>query len=147
LLLLGFSIYLAAELNFIHLPWLNGSNATPTIAVQQIAVPDLRGKTYQAALSAATKTGFTLKVTNGITTGVVINQDPAPPLLAPKGSSIRVTFASPTQKPTPTNTPAPKPTPTNTPVPKPTPTNTPIPKPTPTNTPPIPTITPTLKRT
>ena len=97
LLLLGFSIYLAAELNFIHLPWLNGSNATPTIAVQQIAVPDLRGKTYQAALSAATKAGFTLKVTNGITAGVVINQDPAPPLLAPKGSSIRVTFGSATQ--------------------------------------------------
>ncbi|TMD68765.1 MAG: PASTA domain-containing protein, partial [Chloroflexi bacterium] len=40
---------------------------------------------------------FTLKVTNGITAGVVINQDPAPPLLAPKGSSIRVTFGSATQ--------------------------------------------------
>jgi hypothetical protein len=98
LLLLGFSIYLAAELNFIHLPWLNGSNATPTIAAQQFAVPDLRGKTYQAALSAATKAGFTLKVTSGITAGVVINQDPAPPLLAPKGSSIRVTFGSATQQ-------------------------------------------------
>src|SRR5438552_3441112 len=74
-----------------------GLAQTPTIDVQQIADPDLRGKTYQAALSAATKTGFTLKVTNGITTAVVINQDPAPPLLAPKGSSIRVTFGSATQ--------------------------------------------------
>jgi serine/threonine-protein kinase len=98
LLLLGFSIYLAAELNFIHLPWLNGSNATPTITIQQFAVPDLRGKTYQAALSTATKAGFTLTVTNGITTGVVINQDPAPPLLAAKGSPIRVTFGSATQQ-------------------------------------------------
>ncbi|TMC56391.1 MAG: PASTA domain-containing protein, partial [Chloroflexota bacterium] len=174
LLLLGFSIYLAAELNFIHLPWLNGSNATPTIAVQQIAVPDLRGKTYQAALSAATKTGFTLKVTNGITTGVVINQDPAPPLLAPKGSSIRVTFGSATQtaivppnlvgntlsgaeqiltnaglrySTRPDGTDPNNNTPNITPAPRPTPTNTPVPRPTPTNTPvpkPTPTNTPPI---
>ncbi len=98
LLLLGFSIYLATQLNFIRFPWPGGSNPTPTITVQQIQVPDLRGLTYQAALTKATSAGFTLKVTNGITTGIVINQDPAPPLLAPKGSAIQITLGSATQQ-------------------------------------------------
>ncbi len=98
LLLLGFSIYLAIQLNFIRFPWLGGSNPTPTITAQQIQVPDLRGLAYQDALKMATDAGFHLKVANGITTGIVINQDPAPPLLAPKGSAIQVTLGSATQQ-------------------------------------------------
>ncbi len=98
LLLLGFSIYLAAQLNFIHLPWVGDPSPTPTINAHQFPVPDLRGLTYQAALTTATNKGFTLKVTNDNTTGIVINQDPAPPLLAPKGSAIRVTFGPATQQ-------------------------------------------------
>lgn len=98
LLLLGFSIYLASALNFIHLPWINGSNVTPTSSLQQFPVPDLRGLTYQAAHTVATNAGFTLKATNNIQTGVIINQYPAPPLLASKGSNIHVTFGSATQQ-------------------------------------------------
>ena len=96
LLLLGFSIYLASALNFIHLPWINGSNVTPTSSVLPLQVPDLRGKSYQAASTAATKAGFILKPSNG-TTGVVINQSPLPFTFAAKGSDIRVIFGSATQ--------------------------------------------------
>jgi serine/threonine protein kinase len=96
LLLLGFSIYLASALNFIHLPWINGSNVTPTSSFQELLVPDLLGKTYQDALTTAKKEGFTLNVTNNIQTGVVTKQDPAPPRFAPKGSEIQVTFGKPT---------------------------------------------------
>ncbi len=98
LLLLGFSIYLASALGFIHLPGFGGSNATPTSTIQEFTVPELRGLTYQAAFATATNKGFKLKASNGITTGVVINQDPAPPLQAPKGSDIRVIFGSATQQ-------------------------------------------------
>lgn len=98
LLLLGFSIYLAVQLQFIRLPWFGGSSPTPTIASQQLPVPDLRNLTYQAALTTATNAGFKLKAINDITTGVVINQDPPPSLLAPKGTEIRVTFGSATQQ-------------------------------------------------
>ncbi|HAG97328.1 MAG TPA: hypothetical protein DCL75_00290, partial [Ktedonobacter sp.] len=96
LLLLGFSIYLASALGFIHLPGFGGSNATPTSSVLPLQVPDLRGKSYQAASTAATKAGFILKPSNG-TTGVVINQSPLPFTFAAKGSDIRVTFGSATQ--------------------------------------------------
>ena len=64
LLLLGFSIYLAAELNYIHIPGLSGSTATPTTAVGGIAVPDLKGLNYTAAKAKATSAGFTLVVPN-----------------------------------------------------------------------------------
>ncbi|HLZ81640.1 MAG TPA: PASTA domain-containing protein, partial [Ktedonobacteraceae bacterium] len=98
LLLLGFSIYLAAQLNFIHLPWFGGSSPTPTITAQQFPVPDLRGQTYQDARTTANNAGFTLNATNGITTGIVINQAPLPSQLAPKGSAIQVTFGPVTQQ-------------------------------------------------
>jgi serine/threonine protein kinase len=99
LLLLGFSIYLAAQLNFIHLPWFGGSIPTPTSTVpHQFPVPDLRGLTYPAANTKAINAGFTLKVITDNTTGIVINQDPAPALLALKGSAIRVAFGRATQQ-------------------------------------------------
>jgi eukaryotic-like serine/threonine-protein kinase len=96
LLLLGFSIYLAAELNFIRLPWINGSNVTPTSFFQELPVPDLRGQTYQDALTIATNAGFRLMVTNNTQTGVVLTQSPLRPAFALKGSVIRVTFGQPT---------------------------------------------------
>jgi serine/threonine protein kinase len=98
LLLLGFSIYLAAQLKFIPLPWFGGSSPTPTITAQKIAVPDLRRLTYQAAHTTATNAGFTLAATNGITTGIVINQSPLPSQFALKGSAIQVTFGPVTQQ-------------------------------------------------
>jgi hypothetical protein len=98
LLLLGFSIYLAAQLGFVHLPWFGGPSPTPTINAQQIPVPDLRGLTYQAARTTAINKGFTLNATNDITTGIVINQAPLPSQLASKGSAIQVTFGPVTQQ-------------------------------------------------
>jgi eukaryotic-like serine/threonine-protein kinase len=97
LLLLGFSIYLAAQLGFVRLPWFGGSTPTPTIPAQ-IPVPDLRGKTYQDVFTIATNAGFKLKATNDITTGIVINQAPLPSQLALKGSAIQVTFGPVTQQ-------------------------------------------------
>src|SRR5712691_5562945 len=77
LVLLGFSIYLLAELNYIHIPGLGPPNVTPTSPIGQIPVPELRGLTYPAALAKANAAGFNLKVFNNIISGVVTNQDPA----------------------------------------------------------------------
>jgi len=93
LLLLGFSIYLAAELGFIHIPGIANPNPTSTHTVLQFRVPDLRGLTYQEALTRAKANGFNLQVTDGNTAGVVINQDPTPSALAPKGTPIQVKLA------------------------------------------------------
>src|SRR5438270_1173293 len=93
LLLLGFSIYLAAELGFIHIPGITNPNPTSTHTVLQFRVPDLRGLTYQEALTRAKANGFNLQVTDGNTAGVVINQAPNPFALAAKGTSIQVKFA------------------------------------------------------
>src|SRR5205085_3335707 len=93
LLLLGFSIYLAAELGFIHIPGIANPNPTSTHTVLQFRVPDLRGLTYQEALTRAKANGFNLQVTDGNTAGVVINQDPTPSALAHKGTPIQVKLA------------------------------------------------------
>ncbi|MFL5700772.1 MAG: Stk1 family PASTA domain-containing Ser/Thr kinase [Ktedonobacteraceae bacterium] len=93
LLLLGFSIYLAAELGFIHIPGIINPIPTATNISLQFSVPDLRGLTYQDALTRAKAKGFKLKAIDGNTTGVVINQDPTPYALAAKGTYIQVKFA------------------------------------------------------
>src|SRR6266513_2334572 len=93
LLLLGFSIYLAAELGFILIPGIANPNPTSTNTALQFPVPDLRGLTYQDALTRAKAKGFNLQVTDGNTAGVVIRQAPNPSNLAPKGTSIQVKFA------------------------------------------------------
>lgn len=98
LLLLGFSVYLAAELNFIHIPGLGGPNAAPTNPVVQFAVPDLKNLSYQEAKIRATGAGFNIDVPDNITTGVVVSQDPAPPAMAPKGSNIRLKFGPAAQQ-------------------------------------------------
>jgi eukaryotic-like serine/threonine-protein kinase len=98
LLLLGFSVYLAAELNFIHIPGLGAPNAAPTNPVVQFPVPDLKNLSYQEAKIRATGAGFNIDVPDNITTGVVVSQDPAPPALAPKGSNIRLKFGPAAQQ-------------------------------------------------
>jgi serine/threonine-protein kinase len=98
LLLLGFSVYLAAELNFIHIPGLGPSNAAPTSPVLQFPVPDLKNLSYQEAKIRATGAGFNIDVPDNITTGVVVSQDPAPPALALKGSNIRLKFGPAAQQ-------------------------------------------------
>ncbi len=92
LLLLGFSVYLAAELNFIHIPGIGGPNAAPTSPTVQFPVPNLKQLTYQEAKTRASAAGFTIDVPDGQTAGIVVSQDPAPPALATKGSSIRLKF-------------------------------------------------------
>ena len=91
LLLLGFSLYLAAALNFIHIPGLGGA-PTPTQSVQMLTIPDLRGMNFAKAQSTANNAGFNLKVVGGNTTGIVVNQSPLPNDLAAKNSDISVKF-------------------------------------------------------
>ena len=89
LILLGFSVYLAAQLHF--LPFSNVVS-TPTPTIVYIDVPDLRGMNYQDAQATATSTGFQLSSENG-TTGVVIDQNPNAHDRAKKDSTILVKMA------------------------------------------------------
>ena len=93
LLLLGFSIFLAAELGFIKLPFINGG-ATPTPAINTATVPDLLGSDYATAQSKAQAAGFTLTLANGATSqeGVVTRQSPLGGTTYTKGKSIEVTM-------------------------------------------------------
>jgi serine/threonine protein kinase/beta-lactam-binding protein with PASTA domain len=91
LVLLGFSIYLASLLNFIQLP---GSHTTPTPTVQQVAVPDLTGKTYAQAQSIAQGQGFKLLLKSGPKNGTVVQQWPSSNATATKGSTIQVQLAT-----------------------------------------------------
>jgi len=101
LLLLGFSIYLAAELHFISIPGIGVS--TPTVTAQtnaqEVQVPDLLGLRYQAATAKASAVGFTLKIVGESTAGIVISQypTPTPPAYALKGSAIQVKFGPETK--------------------------------------------------
>jgi len=93
LLLLGFSVFLAAELNFISLPLFQGTQA-PTSATQ-IAVPNLIGLSYSQAQARAKSAGFQLQVRSGPTTGTVIDQSPKPPAKALQNSTIVVDLQAP----------------------------------------------------
>src|SRR5260221_4845733 len=159
LLLLGFSIYLAARLGF--LPFFNGnSTATPTTTTALVDVPDLLGKTYQEAQQLARNTGnFQLQVVGGgipPATDIVVHQAPTAGYPYPKGSTIEVTMGlmpvkttttpsvTGTTTVTPGASPAPSPTATAKPNPSPTTTPTPTTIPSPTTTPtPTTTTTPT----
>jgi len=92
LVLLGFSIYLAAELGFITLPFIKGSNPTP--AVITAIVPNLVGDEYATAQTEAEKAGFHLQLATGQTStdGVVVKQAPAAGQFYPKGDTIEVTM-------------------------------------------------------
>src|SRR5579863_4798979 len=70
----------------------SGVSVTPTPNVVQISVPNLGGDSFQKAQSTVTTDGLTLQVPDGVTTGIVISQDPPPDALAPRGSAIRVKF-------------------------------------------------------
>jgi eukaryotic-like serine/threonine-protein kinase len=89
LLLLGFSIYLAVQLGFISLPFFN-SGSTPRPGVTQLAVPDLKGKTWTDAEITANVDGFVLQSETGDTSGVVISQNPSPPAKGRRGDTIVV---------------------------------------------------------
>ncbi|HLJ33880.1 MAG TPA: protein kinase [Ktedonobacteraceae bacterium] len=89
LLLLGFSLFLAVNLGYIHIPGLN--NTTPSPVVPGLPVPNLIGLSYQNALTAATNAGFKLQ-TSGTTSGVVTKQSPPNGTNAASGSTIVVEF-------------------------------------------------------
>jgi serine/threonine protein kinase len=88
LLLLGFSIFLAARLGFITLPFINGNSASaPTTSVATATVPNLHGDTFERAQQTAQQKGFKLQLSAGSpTTGVVVGQNP------PAGASYTVGF-------------------------------------------------------
>jgi serine/threonine protein kinase len=90
LLLLGFSVFLAAELGFINLSIIGlGPTQAPTNTTQ-VPVPNLVGLSLAQAQASATNAGFELFVKNNLTSGTVIDQFPKPPDKAPKGSRIEV---------------------------------------------------------
>lgn len=90
ILLLGFSVFLASSLGF--LPFTNNGNATSTAVVQgnTNTVPDLVGKTWTDASSAATSAGFQLHSDDGSQSGVVQTQSPLANTRLAKGSTINV---------------------------------------------------------
>ncbi len=94
LLLLGFSISLAAKLSFITLPFINGTGTSnPTTSVATATVPNLHGDTFEQARQAAQQAGFNLQLSaSSPTTGVVVGQSPPAGILYPRGSTIEVTL-------------------------------------------------------
>jgi len=96
LLLLGFSIYLAAELGVIKLPFLN-SGTTPTPTVTNATVPNLVGDDYTKAQSVAKNAGFTITLSNRSTSqaGVVKEQSPLAGRTYALGKAIEVTMGQP----------------------------------------------------
>ncbi len=100
LLLLGFSIYLAAELGFLPSPFKSNPAPTATSQAQQVSVPNLQGMSYQQALQAASAKGFKLQVQNKLTTGIVKDQSPKAGDTASYGSVILVELEAGTKMPT-----------------------------------------------
>jgi serine/threonine-protein kinase len=84
LVLLGFSIYVAYTVFNIG----KGGAQTPVLSL--VNVPDLKNKTWTAALSTATSAGFQLKSQDGSTDGIVVSQNPGAGDQASSGSTIEV---------------------------------------------------------
>jgi serine/threonine-protein kinase len=99
LILLGFSIYLAAKLNFITFPFFNGG-PTPTASIVYDTVPDLRGLSWSAAKDKANGAGFILQLSGGNTStaGIVKGQSYNPGDKARRGATIFVTMGPITMK-------------------------------------------------
>jgi serine/threonine protein kinase len=95
LILLGFSVYLAAvQLHLFPIPFINGGSA-PTPTIITAIVPNLVGDDYLTAKTEAEKAGFKLQLANGQTSsdGVVTKQAPAAGVSYAKGSTIEITMA------------------------------------------------------
>lgn len=77
LLLLGFSVYLAAYLGFISLPFINSGSPSATPSVTQMGtVPNLVDKSWVDAQQTAASAGFRLQSADGSQEGVVKTQSP-----------------------------------------------------------------------
>lgn len=90
LLLLGFSVYLAVQLNFIHIPFFTGGWTPAPHADGFIEVPDLHTMSWSNAVATSEKEGFRLVLVHGQTKGVVVDQNPKAHDKAAKGSTIDV---------------------------------------------------------
>jgi serine/threonine protein kinase len=100
LLLLGFSIYLAAMLGFIKIPGIGPSNTIPGTP-QIVTVPSLIGMPKTNAQATANKAGLTLTLSPGSPqTGCVVNQDPPANDNASYGSQISVELGKCANTPT-----------------------------------------------
>ncbi len=86
----GFSLYLAAQLHFIHVPFFT-ANGTPTSPnTGFIEVPDLHNMSWLRAVATSEKLGFRLVLVEGQPDGVVVDQNPSAHDKAMKGSPIDV---------------------------------------------------------
>jgi serine/threonine protein kinase len=90
LFLSGFSMYLAAELRFIHVPFITASMTTTSATAGFIEVPDLRTMNWLHAVATSEKSGFRLVLVGGHLNGVVVEQNPKAHDKAIKGSTIDV---------------------------------------------------------
>ncbi|HEY0756192.1 MAG TPA: protein kinase [Ktedonobacteraceae bacterium] len=95
LLLLGFSVYLAASLGFINLPGVNG--AVPTVSTQMGIVPNLVGDSWVQAQLAASTAGFRLHSNDNSELGAVQSQNPQANQSMTKGQTIDVQMGVATQ--------------------------------------------------
>jgi serine/threonine protein kinase len=104
LLLLGFSVYLAAELGFLSLPGGTKPTASPTtVPPNSVLVPNFFGLDYVHAEALAQQSEFKLVAVNGLTSGKVKAQSLKVGDRAPRGETIQVEFdGSQTGKSVPT---------------------------------------------
>jgi serine/threonine-protein kinase len=92
LLLLGFSVYLAAELGFLSIPGVKPQMSSPTTPVDSVRVPNLIGLDYAQTKALAARHGFKLMVMNNVTSGKVKRQSPKAGGFAKRGDTIQVQF-------------------------------------------------------
>ena len=90
LALSGFSVYLAAQLRFIHVPFFTASVTTTSPTAGFIEVPDLHTMSWLHAVATSEKSGFRLMLVGGQPDGVVVDQNPRAHDKAMKGSTIDV---------------------------------------------------------
>lgn len=100
-----------------------------TLRGRSVEVPDVVGKTEQAALDALDDAGLRMKLkgrapNDKVAINLVSDQSPAPGTIIKTGQLVRISIStgpSPTPTPTPKPTPKPSPSPEESPTPKPTP--------------------------
>mgnify|MGYP000084191559 CR=1 FL=1 len=107
-----------------------------TLRGRSVEVPDLTGKTEEAAMEVLDDAGLRMKVrgrapSDKVENNLVSDQFPTPGTVIKTGQLVRVSISTGMPPPSPTPTPTPKPTPKPTASPDESPTPTPTRKPTP----------------
>ena len=98
LLLSGFSLSLASQLHFIHIPFFTASVTTTSSTARFIEVPDLHTMSWLHAVATSEKSGFRLMLEGGQQDGVVVDQNRKAHDRALKGSTIDVKLEIPAPK-------------------------------------------------